>query len=214
MHTHSHALSRRQVSLGFTPELFPEGTHICYLYSDDEEQKHFMSNYVSSGIDLHESVIYLADTTSDLLAHIVEELSIELTDEQQDQLTVATSMATYCPNGEFVPDMMLAKLRDMYKNLPASCKGARLAAEMTWATHDLPGSDRLIEYEGRINDLLKRYPLTTLCQYDTRKFTGATIFELLNVHPVMIVHRQIMYNPFYVPPPQSEEAKSGMPDDK
>jgi hypothetical protein len=99
---------------------------------------------------------------------------------------------------------MVANLRDMYLSLPKSCAGARLAAEMTWATHHLPGTERLVEYEGRINDLLLDYPLTTLCQYDTRQFNGATIFELLNVHPVMVVHGQIMRNPFYVPVHQPE----------
>ena len=30
---------RRHVCLGFTDERYPEGTHICYLYSDDEERR-------------------------------------------------------------------------------------------------------------------------------------------------------------------------------
>jgi hypothetical protein len=211
MSTHVHQ-PRRPVPLGFTPDPFPEGTHICYLYSDEEERKRFMSEYVTSGLDDHESVFYLADTASDLLERAVRELGIATVDGHSDHLTIATALATYCPNGEFVPEEMLAKLRDMYNNLPASSNGARVAGEMTWATHQLPGTDRLVEYEGRVNDLLKEYPLTTLCQYDTRKFDGATIFELLNVHPVMIVHGQIMRNPFYATVPEPREATAGRRD--
>jgi hypothetical protein len=110
---------------------------------------------------------------------------------------------------------MLDRLRDIYVlHHAAGCAGARATGEMTWALHDIPGSDRLIEYEGRINDLLKTYPLTAICQYDTRRFDGATIFEVLSVHPIMIVHGQIMRNPFYVPPDQYSEAKSGTRDGK
>jgi hypothetical protein len=71
----------------------------------------------------------------------------------------------------------------------------------------IPGVERLIEYEARINKVLKTHPMTTLCQYDTRKFSGGMIYELLNVHPVMIVHGQIMRNPFYVAPVENSGAQ-------
>lgn len=205
MNTRNHT-HNRQIPLGFSPELYPEGTHICYLYSDEVERKNFMSAYVSSGIDEGEAVTYLADAAPDMLAQAIEALGIA-TPSRQGQLTVAPAVETYCPGGRFVPETMLDRLRDIYDRHPAGCVGARMAGEMTWVLHDIPGSDRLIEYEGRINDLLELYPLTVMCQYDTRKFDGATIFELLNVHPIMIVHGQIMRNPFYAPPDQYFNAK-------
>jgi hypothetical protein len=199
-HSHSHAHPRRPVPLGFTPELFPEGTHICYLYSDEEERKRFMSDYIRSGIAAQDSVIYVPDSGAEMLESTIEEMGIAPSRVPKDQLTLATAMDIYCPSGEFVPEAMLDQLREMYANLPHGCRGARCSGEMSWALRDVPGVERLVEYEGRINDVLKDYPITTLCQYDTRKFSGATIFELLNVHPIMIVHGQIMRNPFYVPP--------------
>jgi hypothetical protein len=205
-HTHN-----RQVSLGFTPDLYPEGTHICYLYDDEKERKRFMSAFVSSGIEEREAVTYLADAAPEMLQRAIEGLGIATPSrELQDQFTVATAVETYCPGGRFVPQTMLDRLRDMYAlHCAAGYAGARATGEMTWALYDIPGSDRLIEYEGRINDLLKTYPLTVICQYDTRKFDGATIFEVLSVHPIMIVNGQIMRNPFYVPSDQYSGAKSG-----
>jgi hypothetical protein len=97
---------------------------------------------------------------------------------------------------------VLDHICEICASVPAELAGARATAEMTWALNNIPGVERLIEYEAKINDVLKTHPLTTLCQYDTRKFSGGMIFELLNVHPVMIVHGQIMRNPFYVPPEQ------------
>jgi hypothetical protein len=40
-------------------------------------------------------------------------------------------------------------------------------------------------------------PITVMCQYDLRLFDGAMMFEVMNVHPVMIVGGQIFHNPFY-----------------
>lgn len=196
---------RRQISLGFTPDPYPEGTHICYLFNDEEERKCFLPAFVSSGMEERESVDYLADVpTPDLLERAIEALGIpEPSLEQREQLIVATAMETYCPGGRFSPDMMLDRLRDMYVlHHAAGFPGARMSGEMTWALRGIPGSDRLVEYEARINDLVKDVPITALCQYDTRAFDGATIFEILNVHPIMIVRGQIMRNPFYVPPAQ------------
>lgn len=197
---------RRQVALGFTPELFPEGTHICYLYSDDDERMRFMSDYVASGVENQESVTYIVDAPAEVLGKVVDQRHITAAaHDHQDKLSLKSALETCCPGGYFDPEQMLGTLRDVYTSHPESCVGARLAAEMTWALRHLPGTERLVEYEGRINELLKTYPLTTLCQYDTRRFSGATIFQLLNVHPIMIVHGQIMRNPFYVlPGPQLE----------
>jgi hypothetical protein len=205
-HSHPHPTGRRSIPLGFTPELFPEGTHICYLYSDEDERKRFMADYVHSGIDNNESVIYVPDSGTDTLERAVAELGIVPSQAANDQLTLAAAMDIYFPSGEFVPETVLDHLREMYASVPHEFQGARCAGEMTWALRDLPGIDRLVEYEARINGVLKDYPLTTLCQYDTRKFSGATIFELLNVHPIMIVHGQIMRNPFYVPPTEPPDA--------
>jgi hypothetical protein len=38
-------------------------------------------------------------------------------------------------------------------------------------------------------------------------YSGGMIYELLNVHPVMIVHGQIMRNPFYVAPVENSGAQ-------
>jgi hypothetical protein len=214
MPSHSHT-PLRQVPLGFTPELYPEGTHICYLYSDEEERKRFMSKYVLSGLDQREFVTYLADTPSDTLEQAVAQLGVATpSSARPDRLNVAPALATCCPGGRFVPETMLDTLRHFYENQPAGCAGARLAAEMTWALHDIPGCERLVEFEGRVTDLLQTYPLTSLCQYDTRRFDGATIFKLLNVHPVMIVDGQIMRNPFYVPRPQDPGTENSPRDDE
>jgi hypothetical protein len=197
--------ARRHICLGFTPEHYPEGTHICYLYNDDVEQRRFLHAFIDSGITERESVNYLADVpTLRDLERVVDGLAIrETAAEQRDQFVAATAIATYCPDGRFSPDTMLDRVRDMYLQGQASgCAGCRGSGEMSWALHGIPGSDRLVEYEARLNNLVKDVPITVLCQYDTRKFDGATVFEILNVHPIMIVRGQIMRNPFYVPPDQ------------
>jgi hypothetical protein len=196
----THAPSpQRHISLGFTPERYPEGIHICYLYSDEEERRRFMAAFVSSGIQQGEAVVYLADAAPEMLDLATAGLCTG-TAPAQGQFTAATAAETYCPTGRFVPQAMLDTLHEIYTCRAATCEGVRGTGEMSWALHHIPGSERLIEYEAGINELLLNDRFTVLCQYDIRRFSGATIFELLNVHPFMIVSGQIMRNPFYVAP--------------
>ncbi|MBW2713991.1 MAG: hypothetical protein JRC77_09605 [Deltaproteobacteria bacterium] len=39
------------VSLGFTDEKFPAGTHICQVFSDDEERSTSLLGYLCSGLE-------------------------------------------------------------------------------------------------------------------------------------------------------------------
>ena len=57
-----------------------------------------------------------------------------------------------------------------------------------------------VEYEARINLLVREVPSTIICQYDARLFDGATLYGILSVHPMMIVHGQVVRNPYYIEP--------------
>ena len=57
-----------------------------------------------------------------------------------------------------------------------------------------------MEYEALVNTVLDTHPVTPICQYDARRFDGATLLNVLKVHPMMIVQGQIVHNPYYMPP--------------
>jgi len=195
--------SNPQTSLGFTPDLYPQGSHICYLYNDEEERKRIVSAYLRSGLERHESVSYFPDVLSaDMPEHALNQLGIAaLAQEQPNQYQVSTAVQTYCPDGQFDPERLVDRLRNLYRqSIAAGFSGARISGEMSWALRGIPGSERLIRYESMLNKMVADEPLTMICQFDTSKFDGATIFEILNVHPAMIVRGQVINNPDYVPP--------------
>ena len=96
----------------------------------------------------------------------------------------------------------------------AGYSGSRVCGEMTWALRGIPGSDRLLEYEIGINLVHDAFPHVGMCQYDARLFDGATLFKVLQVHPYMIAHGQIVWNPCYASPkapPAPAEVKLDWP---
>lgn len=203
---------RRQIRLGFTDEQFPEGTHMCHIFGDEEEQGDVISRYVASGLAEGEQVCYFADAMSvDETRARLAGLGVPVPAAEDGKLLVASAVDMYCPDGTFVPDRMLANFPVVYNaGREAGFAGVRATGEMSWARRGLPGSERLIEYESRINTVVRETPLIAVCQYDARLFDGATLFEVLIVHPVMIVRGRISRNPYYIPPEEFQRRGHGL----
>jgi hypothetical protein len=188
------------VDMGFTQEVFPDCHHLCLIYDDEAQRQKIVSEYLAAGLKRGEIVRYFADTTAagDVRAWLVA-LGVELREDGPFGITTAES--AYCPSGRFVPQDVLDNMVARYAMAKeAGYSGSRVSGEMTWALRDIPGSDRLLEYEIGINMLHDAFPHVGMCQYDARLFDGATLFKVLQVHPYMVAQGQIVRNPFYLKP--------------
>jgi hypothetical protein len=192
--------SERHVCLGFTDEPYPAGTHICYLYNGDEERRQILPLYAREALRAREAFNYVADVPSRAeLPRALEALDLAAAvRERPGQMEAVITAEGYYPTGHFSPEEMLARLREAWAQCQAQgLSGARFAGEMSWALRGIPGAERILECESRINELVKEAPMTIMCQYDLNKFDGGMLYEVLNVHPVVIVGGHILRNPFY-----------------
>lgn len=72
---------------------------------------------------------------------------------------------------------------------------------MGWAV-DQQGSTDLIEYEARANALIDQHQHIVICIYDTAKFGGDVVIDVLRTHPMVLIGGVVQVNPFFVPPEQ------------
>ncbi|MFW5695707.1 MAG: MEDS domain-containing protein, partial [Alkalispirochaeta sp.] len=181
--------------VGFSDELFAPGTHMCLVFRDETERRRIVSRFVESGLLDGEQVGYFADTadTGEV------ETWLRALDVDTTALNLTRTADTYYPDGTFHPDRMCDRLRDTWTTARehgyAAC---RVTGEMSWALRDVPGAERLMEYEAAINTVVKTHPVTAMCQYDANRFSGETIFEALQVHPYMVMNDQLVKNPYYI----------------
>ncbi|MDX8404218.1 MAG: MEDS domain-containing protein, partial [Mariprofundaceae bacterium] len=159
----------RTVSLGFTDEIFPQGVHMCYFYSDEEERRAVIPQFLASGLSSGERTGYFARQlpASDLLSSL-ERLGVDVSSEESEgHFSLSTTEQTYHPDGSFDPDKMIGNLHAFYADsMDKEFSGARISGEMHWALQDIPGADRLLEYEAKVNIALKHSPVTAICQYN------------------------------------------------
>jgi hypothetical protein len=191
------------VSLGFTDEEVPVGTHICQIYSDADERNDSLLQYLLSGLKARERTACFSDRVTDETLHaFFAEHGLSLSENvERGSFSLAGTLETYFPGGRFDPDAMLERLADFSRvSIAEGYKAARAIGEMNPDVQTIPGGSRLLEYESRVTVLLRDHPVTTVCQYSGHDFTGAMIMDILKVHPRMLVRGAVVENPFYIPP--------------
>jgi hypothetical protein len=121
--------------------------------------------------------------------------------EASGQLEVVTPAETYLAGGTFDPDKMLVAVEGVIASaIEHGFPRTRSMGNMDWALDGAPGSERLIEYESRVNEVLSRTLQLAICVYDTARLSGAMMLDILRSHPCTLVNGVIHENPFFTPP--------------
>jgi len=191
------------IDVGFSREHFEQGTHMCLVFRDEAVRRRIVAHFVESGVLTGERVYYFADTAKP--TEVVEwlaSLDVEVDDAMhRGALTIDPASETYCPDARFDVDRMCETVRDAYsRSRESGYPASRVTGEMTWALRGFPGSERLMEYESQVNEVVKTHPITAMCQYDANRFDGGLIFRALQVHPYMVISGQLVRNPYYIRP--------------
>jgi hypothetical protein len=188
----------REVSVGFSEDLVPAGTHICYLFSDDDERQDMLARYFAAGRSARERMLLLVD--AERPADVADKLSARGVGPGDDFATVE-ARDYYYEDGTFGDERMLDRVRSFFEeSMSQGFAGARGSGDMSWVLRGLAGANRVIEYEARLTDMLSRYPATCMCQYDVRLFGGAALMDVLSVHPYTLLRGQMVKNPFFIEP--------------
>lgn len=106
----------------------------------------------------------------------------------------------YMRDEVFNPEGMIALLRTETER--AQSEGyptLRVTGEMTWVLQGLPGSERLIEYESKLNKFLPNSKCLAICQYDRRRLPSKVLLDMLSTHPIAVVGTEVYDNFYYVP---------------
>jgi hypothetical protein len=190
-------------SLGFTEQLFPGGVHVCQIITSDDERQESLLKFLLAGLHNGEQVCCFSEQINEsVLKEFLGNYGISFNDVvDSGALTFSGAREVYFQDNRFDPDRMLALVEKYHKD--SEIRGypaARAIGEMLPEVQNIPGGSRLLEYEARISLLLEKHPVTAVCQYDARQFDGATIMDILKVHPWMAVRKSVLHNPFYIPP--------------
>jgi signal transduction histidine kinase len=179
------------------------GDHLCCLYASEEEHRALLSPFLRQGLERHEKVLYIVDghTAGQILAYLSAD-GVEVNQYlQRGQLAVLSSDHAYMQGGQFDPERMMALLRsETDRAVGERYNALRVSGEMSWALKGLPGSERIAEYEARLNTFFPGSRCLAICQYDRRRFDPRVLLDVLETHPLAVVGTEVYDNFYYMPP--------------
>lgn len=180
------------------------GDHVCYLYETIAEHRSVLTPFLHQGLVCKEKILYIIDmnTAESIFDYLEDEGLVVEPYLTSGQLRILTVADTYMHRGYFDPEAMIAWLHAETEHALAEGYSAlRITSEMTWALQGFPGSNRLIEYEAKLNTFFAENQCLGLCQYDRQHFGPAILLEVLATHPLAIVGTEVYDNVYYLPPP-------------
>ncbi|MFP8953424.1 MEDS domain-containing protein [Natrialbaceae archaeon A-arb3/5] len=176
--------------------------HFAFIYESQAEQFETAIPYIKHGLENGERCIYIADEndTADVLAAL-RDAGVDVDDAlESGALVMYTAQDSYLRNGSFDPDEMIAFISGAIEEGTKAYDGVRITGEMTWVFGDDPPLEELIEYEGKLNEVLPDSDGIALCQYNRERFSAEIIRDIIKTHPHLIYNNTACQNFYYTPP--------------
>ncbi|HVZ44055.1 MAG TPA: MEDS domain-containing protein [Ramlibacter sp.] len=177
--------------------------HICAFFDSREEQYDILNPYFQEGLDTGDEVVTIVESSyhGEHMRRMTEGGVAVARGMGSGQLKVLSSEETYIQDSVFVVERMYAMLEQVLENaLAGPYKSVRTMGDMEWALKNLPGTDELMVYEARVNQLTPHHDCTLLCAYDVSRFSGRTIADVLATHSHVIINGRVHENPYFVDP--------------
>lgn len=179
------------------------GDHICLIYETVEEQLGAVVPFMLRGLERGDRCLYIVDDrTAEEVTAALRGAGVAVTAAlESGDLEIVTKRESYLRDGHFDPDAMLLFLGEVVERaVDAGHPALRGTGEMTWALAGDEGTDRLVEYEARLNDFTEEREAILVCQYNRRRFPASTIRDVLRTHPIAVLGDEVCPNPFYEEP--------------
>lgn len=188
------------------------GDHLCCLYETDEEYRSILIPLLQNGLEQGEKVICIVEPGN------VELIQDYLWNDGCDvdsfltsgQLRILPYTDLLSQGNVFDPETMIERLRmEAEQAIHVGFSALRLSVEMTWVLRDFPGSERLVEYEARLNRIFPAGQCLGICHYDRRCFDARILRDILHTHPLVVINAQVYENFYYIPPNELLEEDIG-----
>jgi hypothetical protein len=179
--------------------------HICAFFNNSNEEHNVLRAYIKEGLDLGQKAFHIVDPEcqSQHLAHLAE-AGIDVPQAMgTGQLQVRAWEETYFREDRFDRDSMLTFVDELLESgREEGFPLTRCLAHMGWVLLDKPGIEKVLEYEIRLNYMLREHRDPIICIYDLTKFESSMAVDIMRAHPVVIIGGVLQENPFFVPPEQ------------
>lgn len=187
--------------------VYQQGDHVCTLFLTPEEQLAAAVEYIRGGLERHERCLYVCGEHSPAqMRRTLRRAGVKVSaEERRGALILLTKFEAHLTGGYFNPDKMICLLEGAVQDaLDAGFAGLCAAGDMNWVLDQAPGTEKLAEYEARLNCFYAAHKALGLCQYNRRTLPDHFLDDCMATHKLVRMEGPILLeNPFYETPEQA-----------
>lgn len=162
------------------------------MYTSEDGRDHATLEFVRAGLEGGEKVVYIA--SDDRREQLVERFRAGGDDVAgalaAGRFSVQAASDAHLAGGRFDGDRTIDQLRgDIAGARDEGYPAIRFAGEIDWSLSPETDMRAVIDYEDRVDTLLRETGTAALCQYDYRRFDLATVRDCERVHPLVLAER-------------------------
>jgi hypothetical protein len=190
----------RTVNLAGAPLQCP--CHVCALFAEAKEQYAVLVPFTREGCAQGERSLHLLDKNerANRLSRLRESgIDVEAA-QRNGLLRIEVWEDAYLQGGKFDVDHMLEFVDEALETgRRRGFARTRVWANMEWALAGAPGAEDLVDYENRVNVILRRHSDAVVCAYDIASFSSAVVEQVVRAHPYLLADGWGRENQHYVP---------------
>jgi len=178
------------------------GDHTCFIYKNTKEQFLVAIPFIICGLRRGQKCQYIvSENTKEDIIDALNKAGINTQKYvNSGQLRIVDYGSAYLSKGYFDPNDSISLLKENAKLvIKEGYKGLRVAGEMDWALNELPNSDKLIEYESKVDSVFSEVPVIGMCQYNKTKFPKEVLVNAIEIHPILVLGKSIYKNIYNFP---------------
>ena len=179
------------------------GAHVCAMGESTGGVLETLAQTFATGLRADERCAYIGPERSVVeLRGLLAREGVDVADaEGRGRLIFMADRGPLLKDGaEFDPEHLLQAIKNLFgATLEAGYTGLRLSADVPWISRDVPGEDRILEFEAMADEVVNvpGAPLLAICQYRLSELDPEDSLGILERHPLTLVGAQMHLNDRY-----------------
>lgn len=179
------------------------GAHVCAMHENPTSVLGALAEAFKVGLRQNERCVYIApEESASAVRSTLKEAGTDVESaEKKGHLLFMTDREPFLKDGaEFDPQHLVDAIKSTFEaTIEAGYAGLRLSADVPWISHDVPGEDRVLEFEALADEVVNSpgVPLIAICQYQLSELDPEDTIDIMERHPLTLVGGRIHTNDRY-----------------
>jgi KaiC/GvpD/RAD55 family RecA-like ATPase len=180
---------------------FNPGNHLCCIYKTDNEMLSLIIPFFIDGLKKGNKCIFiLGDESQKNIIKAFNDFGFDLSFYlSKKDFEFITHKDIYFKDGVFDATVITSILKDAESEaLKQGYSALRVAGSTSlWAIEDTPIIEKLLKYEGVVNEFIDSSYIIATCLYKERSFKEDTLTNIILKHPLVYLSNKLIENTYY-----------------